>query len=70
MNRTAIFESNIEDDIARVRTGLVAEYRTVAMELVWRCQRCGYLLARAFALPERCPVCNGQREGFVAITED
>ncbi len=57
-------------DVMRVKAGAEADYRTVAMELVWRCLGCGLLATRVAEPPDRCPSCGGPREDFVAVTED
>lgn len=58
------------EDVMDVKLGREPDYRTIAMELVWRCLRCGFQTPRAADPPDRCPSCGGPREDFVAITED
>lgn len=57
-------------DVLDVKTGVAPEYRTVAMELVWRCLGCGLQIPRGEPTPGRCPSCGGPREDFAAVTED
>ena len=45
-------------------------HRTAALELVWRCLRCGELWLREDALPAACPNCGAPREEFVLVSED
>ena len=45
-------------------------HRTAALELVWRCLRCGELWLRQDAAPEACPNCGAPPEEFVLVTED
>ena len=47
-----------------------ATHRTVALELVWRCLRCGELWLRRDAPPEACPNCGAPPEELVLVTED
>lgn len=59
-----------EDDVAALHRGEEPEGRTFAMELVWRCLRCGYLRPRTQDPPDACPDCGAPRQEFVAVTED
>jgi rubrerythrin len=45
-------------------------HRTAALELVWRCLRCGELWLRQEAPPEACPNCGAPPEEFVLVSED
>ena len=45
-------------------------HRTAALELVWRCLRCGELWLRQDPPPEACPNCGAPPEEFVLVTED
>jgi rubrerythrin len=44
--------------------------RTAALELVWRCLRCGELWVRQEQPPESCPNCGAPPEELVLVTED
>jgi len=57
-------------DMAKVQSGQVVAGRSEAMQLVWRCTDCGYLLTRAEQLPNECPDCGAPKEHFVLVTED
>jgi CBS domain-containing protein/rubredoxin len=57
-------------DIAKVQSGQIVSARAEAMQLVWRCTDCGYLLTRTEQLPDECPDCGAPRENFVLVTED
>ena len=58
------------EDVMRVKAGQEPDYRTIAMELVWRCTRCGFQTTRVAEPPAICPSCGGPKEDFVALTED
>ena len=45
-------------------------HRTAALELVWRCLRCGEQWLRGDAPPEACPSCGAPPEEFVLVSED
>jgi len=45
-------------------------HRTAALELVWRCLRCGELWLRQDAPLEACPACGAPPEEFVLVSED
>jgi rubrerythrin len=45
-------------------------HRTAALELVWRCLRCGELWSRQEAPPEACPSCGAPPEELVLVSED
>jgi len=45
-------------------------HRTAALELVWRCLRCGELWLRQDQPPKACPSCGAPPEEFVLVTED
>ena len=50
---------------------LPPEVRHFAMELIWRCDDCGAVIAfKGEALPDRCPGCGAPREAFYLVTED
>jgi rubrerythrin len=52
------------------REPLEPTHRTAALELVWRCLRCGELWLRQDVPPEACPNCGAPPEEFVLVTED
>jgi rubrerythrin len=41
----------------------------MAMELIWKCLRCGYI-TQAGDPPDRCPNCGAGREEFEHVEED
>ena len=45
-------------------------HRTAALELVWRCLRCGELWLREDAPRDACPSCGAPPEEFVLVSED
>lgn len=57
-------------ELKAVKSGAVPETRSVAMELLWKCDDCGYLEANAENPPDKCPQCGAPREHFVSVTED
>jgi CBS-domain-containing membrane protein/rubredoxin len=57
-------------ELKAVKSGAVHETRAVAMELVWRCDDCGYLVQNAENPPDKCPQCGAPREHFESVTED
>ena len=48
------------------------EYDAVSdlRELMWRCSKCGQLIHRKEALPEKCPACAASRREFALVEED
>jgi len=50
--------------------GVDATHRIAALEIMWRCLRCGELWYRQAPMPEACPSCGAPREEFVLVAED
>ena len=44
--------------------------RAEAMELLWRCERCGRIGHRKDGVPKVCPDCGAPRGEIVFVTED
>jgi len=61
---------DIEEEVERVRRGLVPEYRAIGMELVRKCLQCGHLVPVDEPLPECCPKCGAPETEFVSVIED
>ncbi len=62
--------ADLGHELKAVKSGAVHETRAVAMELLWKCDDCGNLVANAENPPDSCPQCGAPREHFVSVTED
>ena len=65
-----VHASDLGHDVREVKSGAAHETRAMAMELLWRCDDCGYLHPNAENPPDKCPQCGAPREHFVSVTED
>lgn len=65
-----VHADDLGHEVREVKSGAVHETRAVAMELVWKCDDCGYLVQNAENPPDTCPQCGAPREHFVSVTED
>jgi predicted transcriptional regulator/rubredoxin len=62
--------ADLGHEVKDVKSGAVHETRAVAMELLWKCDDCGFLVQNAENPPDKCPQCGAPREHFVSVTED
>ncbi len=65
-----VHAADLGHELKAVKSGAVHETRAVAMELLWKCDDCGYLVQNAENPPDNCPQCGAPREHFVSVTED
>jgi predicted transcriptional regulator/rubredoxin len=65
-----IVAQDLGHEVREVKSGAVHEVRAMAMELIWKCDDCGYLQQGGESPPDKCPECGAPREHFVSVTED